>query len=369
MEKEKFSISADNLRAALEKGEQVLVLDVRPLEQRQEWQIPESKHLEVYEDLKSGDYSKLQQAEIPANTKVITVCAAGRISQVAASALREAGIQAFSLEGGMKAWSSAWNTARLQDEKITVIQIRRTGKGCLSYMVASDNEAIVIDASLDRDIYVKLAEENGWKIKYVLDTHIHADHLSRSLALSQYTHAGLYMPDQDKLQYPVNKVKNGDILYFGSAQLKAIHTPGHTMESMTYAVNEHYLFTGDTLFTEGVGRPDLKAEEAELKKRAGLLYQSLSKLMGMNPDYLVLPGHASKPVPFDNLVIASTLKDIKEKVPALKLAENDFIDNILSKIPPTPPNYKTIVELNLVGDTQSIDPAEVEGGANRCAIN
>lgn len=369
METETFNITADSLREALENGQDILVLDVRPLEQRQEWHIPGSVHLDAYQGLNRGDYSMVRQFDIPVNTKVITVCAAGKTSQIAATVLRQRGIEAFSLEGGMKAWSMAWNTARFEDEKVTIIQVRRTGKGCLSYIIASEKEAVVIDASLDTTIYTKLAEENGWKVKYVLDTHIHADHLSRSLALSELTQAGLYMPEQDKLQYRVNKVRNGEILHFGSSQLKAIHTPGHTMESMTYAINEQYLFTGDTLFTEGVGRPDLKAGEDELKKRAGLLYQSLGKLMDMNPEYLVLPGHASKPIPFDNHVIASTLKDIKNKVPALALTEGDFINNILSKIPPTPPNYKSIVELNLVGDIRSVDPAELEAGANRCAIN
>lgn len=369
METETFNITADSLREALENDQDILVLDVRPLAQRQEWHIPGSMHLDAYQGLNSGDYSMIRQLDIPANTKVITICAAGKTSQIAATVLRQRGVEAFSLDGGMKAWSMAWNTARLEDGKVKIVQVRRTGKGCLSYIIASGNEAVVIDASLDTNIYLRLAEENGWKIKYVLDTHIHADHLSRSLALSELTHADLYMPDQDKLQYPVNKVRNGDILYLGSSQLKAISTPGHTMESMTYAVNDQYLFTGDTLFTEGVGRPDLKADEDELKKRAGLLYQSLKKLMDINPEYLVLPEHASKPIPFDKYMIASTLKEIKNKVPVLALTENDFINNILSKIPPTPPNYKRIVELNLAGDIQSVNPAEVEAGANRCAIN
>jgi rhodanese-related sulfurtransferase len=270
MEANTFNINAGSLRETLEKGDDILVLDVRPLAQRQEWHIPGSIHLDAYNGLNSGDYSMIRQLDIPVNKKVITVCAAGKTSQIAAAVLRERGIAAFSLEGGMKAWSMAWNTARLEDEKVKIIQVRRTGKGCLSYIIASGKEAVVIDAALDTTIYTKLAEENGWKIKYVLDTHIHADHLSRSLALSELTHAAFYMPEQDKLQYPVNKVGNGDILHFGSSQLKAIHTPGHTMESMSYAVNDRYLFTGDTLFTEGVGRPDLKADEDELKKRAGL---------------------------------------------------------------------------------------------------
>ena len=101
--------------------------------------------------------------------------------------LAKRGFDARSLAGGMKAWSLAWNAAEvpLTDASVRVIQVRRTGKGCLSYIVASAGEAAVIDPSVSPDVYIELASRHGWSIRYVLETHVHADHLSRARELAQ----------------------------------------------------------------------------------------------------------------------------------------------------------------------------------------
>ena len=108
------------------------------------------------------------------------------------------GMDAFALAGGMKAWSLAWNTAELVLGNTTVVQVRRTGKGCLSYLLGSRSEALVIDASLDPAVYLRLADQHRWSIRYVLDTHIHADHLSRSRALAEAARVKLLLPVQKK---------------------------------------------------------------------------------------------------------------------------------------------------------------------------
>lgn len=365
---ESVNIDASRLREWLDEGKPVVVLDVRPKDQREEWSIPGSIHVDAYKRLNEGDNSVLDEADIPENAQVVTVCAAGRTSQIAANALREKGIEAYSLEGGMKGWSLSWNTAEIVDDSLKIIQVRRTGKGCLSYVIGSKGEAVVLDASLDLEVYVNIAKQQNWKIKYVIDTHIHADHFSRSKALAENSGSTLYMPDQEKLKYAFNKIKDGDSLYFGSSELKAIHTPGHTADSMTFIINRKYLFTGDTLFTDGVGRPDLKASEDEARQRAKLLFKSLLLLTSFEDDKIVLPGHISKPVPFDHKVITAELGQIKEKVTTLSLTENDFVETILSKLPSTPPNYLKVTELNLAGDTGNTDLKEIESGANRCAI-
>ena len=109
----------------------------------------------------------------------------------------ERGLEAYTLEGGMKAWNMAWNTAEVSvaGTDARVIQVRRTGKGCLSYLVGSGGEAAVIDASLDPEVYIELAKQRGWKIARVLDTHVHADHLSRSRGLAELVGATLHMPE------------------------------------------------------------------------------------------------------------------------------------------------------------------------------
>jgi rhodanese-related sulfurtransferase len=171
----KKTIAVAELRALLENKIPVQILDVRPKEEREEWIIPGSVFVDVYDQLKSGEKDLFSEALTPKNTPVITVCAAGKTSLIAMEQLRKNGIEAYSLDGGMRAWTSAWNTATTVDRLgTTIIQIRRTGKGCLSYLLESKGEVIVIDASLDAAVYSTIAKKKNWKIKYVIDTHIHA---------------------------------------------------------------------------------------------------------------------------------------------------------------------------------------------------
>ncbi len=369
MQNRGFNINTDTLRTWLEEDKPVFILDVRPKEQREEWQIPGSHYLDAYKRLNQGDNSVLDEIEIPKNTKVITVCAAGRTSQIASEVLRKKGIDAYSLEGGMKAWTLAWNKAIIPFADYEIIQLRRTGKGCLSYIIASDNEAIVIDSSLPVEVYENILRQNKWELKAVMETHIHADHLSRSKELADKNNVALYLPTPNKVIFNHEAVQNNQALSLGRIILETIATPGHTIESVSFLANNEVLFTGDTLFTNSVGRPDLKADNNQAKHRTELLYQSLQLLMSMNDNIIVLPAHTSNPVDFDGKPVMATIEEIRNNISVLKLSKQDFIKSILSKIPPTPPNYLRIIELNLEGNIGSVDPKEIEAGANRCAIS
>jgi len=203
----------------------------------------------------------------------------------------------------------------------------------------------------------------------VIDTHIHADHLSRSRELARMTNSDLFMPEQNKVNFAFHKISNGDTLKLGTSIVRAMSTPGHTLESTTYILDEEYLFTGDTLFTNSVGRPDLKADLDSTKARARLLYLSLQKLLTLPGETVVLPGHTSRPIEFDGKIIQRPLGEIKASVEMLKLNEDEFIDRLLQGIPPTPPNYISIIEKNLRGDYSDVNPIDLEAGANRCAIS
>ena len=347
----------------------VFILDVRPAEQREEWFIPGSTHIDAYKRLNSGDVTVLDELNIPDNTPVVTVCAAGRTSLIAAEALRRKGIQAYSLQGGMKAWNYAWNTAEITfADNLKVIQLRRSVKGCLSYLIGSDKEAIVIDASLNPDVYLQLADQNGWKIRYVLDTHIHADYISRTRDLAKASGAVHLLINKAKVDFAFTPVEDGDLISFGKSFLEIIHTPGHTWESTSYRIGNKALFTGDTLFIDGVGRPDLKADEDETVQKSKQLHQSLKHLQLLPSSTRVFPAHTPGAVPFDNKLIAETIGNLKTKLDLLKLSEHEFVEYTLSKIPPTPPNYLTIASLNKKGSYKGYQPAELEAGANRCAI-
>ena len=365
------TIDVETLRTWLEEGVPVTVLDIRPMHERVEWSIPGSMHMDAYDALKANDPKALANVELPCDIPVVTVCAAGKTSLVAAEQLQAQGIQAISLEGGMKAWSLAWNSAEVPvpGGLVHVLQVRRTGKGCLSYLIGAGDEAIVIDASLDSQVYLDLAKRHGWQITSVFDTHIHADHLSRSRQLAERSGAMLFLPDQQRVSFPFTTMRDGDTLATPTMLLTALYTPGHTMESTCYLLNKYLLFTGDTLFPTGIGRPDLEADEQQARLRASALYHSLHKLLDLPSDALVLPGHTSTPVPFDGIPIAATLAQIDDEVGIIHATREAFIEQIMMRLPPTPPNYRRVVTFNEMGLLPESGVTDLEAGANRCAIS
>src|SRR6266581_3100893 len=223
-----MTIDVETLRTWLGEGRPVTVLDVRPAAERKEWAIPGSIHVDAYDALKAHDPRVLTHVALPEDRPVVTVCAAGRTSLIAAELLQARGIQACSLEGGMKAWSLAWNVAEipLAGDAVRVLQVRRTGKGCLSYLLGAKDEALVIDASLDPQVYLDLASKYGWQITRVFDTHIHADHLSRSRQLAERSGALLLLPDQQRVSFPFTAVHDGGTLATSTLRLAALYTPG-----------------------------------------------------------------------------------------------------------------------------------------------
>jgi glyoxylase-like metal-dependent hydrolase (beta-lactamase superfamily II)/rhodanese-related sulfurtransferase len=362
-------ISTDTLRTWLETGKEVSVLDIRPIQERTEWFIPGSIYFNAYDKLKANNPNALQGLHLDKTVPVVTICAGGKTSLIAAGLLNEQGFEAYSLQDGMKGWSLSWNTAKLTFPDFEIIQFRRTGKGCLSYLVASNNEAIIADASLTIEAYQDVLVRDKLTLKHAIETHIHADHLSRSKQLAENNKTTLHLPVPNKVSFDFVPINNTTIFQIGNINIKAIQTPGHTTESTSYLVDDKVLLTGDTLFINGVGRPDLKANNDETMEKSKMLYQSLQKLMALDENIIVLPAHTSQPVDFDNIPIQTTIGKIKKTVAMFQLKEQEFVNTILQHIPPTPANYLSIVEKNIKGDFSDINPVELEAGANRCAIS
>ena len=365
------TIDAETLRSWLDAGQPVVVLDVRSAADHATWAIPGSLHVDAYAALKAHDVHALDSVSLPTDIPVVTVCNAGHASKTASEQLQARGINASSLEGGMRAWSLSWNMAEvpLHGSSAKVIQFRRVGKGCLSYLIGSGRDAAVIDASLDPEVYLNVAQSQGWSITAVLDTHIHADHLSRSRRLAEQSGATVYLPDQPRVMYRFMPLRNGSIIKVGEASLMGIPTPGHTAESMSYLLDRRTLFTGDTLFLQGVGRPDLHATTEETRSYAHLLYHSLHHHLLLFPaQTLVLPGHTNTPAPFDKIPLTATLGDLRNKVELLRLSESEFVETLVTRIPPVPPNHERIIELNEAGKLIE-NPIELEAGANHCAVS
>ena len=362
-------INTNTLRTWLETGKEVSILDVRPIQERTEWFIPGSIYINAYDKLKANDPDALQGLHLDKTIPVVTVCASGKTSLIAAGILHENGFKAYSLQGGMKGWSLSWNTAKLLFPAFEITQFRRTGKGCLSYIISSNNEAIVADASLPIEAYQDALKNDTLQLKHVIETHIHADHLSRSKQIAENNNVTLHLPVPIKVNFDFVPVNGATVFQIGNISIKTIQTPGHTVESTSYLIDDKVLLTGDTLFINGVGRPDLKANNDEAVQKSKMLYWSLQKLLALDENIIVLPAHTSQPVDFDNTPIQATIGNIKKNVAMLQLKEDEFINTILQRIPPTPANYLSIVEKNSKGDFSDINPVDLEAGANRCAVS
>jgi glyoxylase-like metal-dependent hydrolase (beta-lactamase superfamily II) len=219
------------------------------------------------------------------------------------------------------------------------------------------------------EVYLWLAEGRGWRITRVLDTHVHADHISRSGGLAEQAGASLHMPEWAPISYPFSPLGNGVVLEAGAATLEAFWTPGHSPESTSYLLDGRAMFTGDTLFLSAVGRPDLDATPEGSREKARDLYGSLQRLLVLESETLVLPGHTSEPVAFDGEPICAPLSEVRENVSALREEQDAFVERIAGRVSPTPSNFERIVELNRAGASPEGAPAELEAGANRCSAD
>ncbi|OJW82216.1 MAG: MBL fold metallo-hydrolase [Bacteroidetes bacterium 46-16] len=180
------------------------------------------------------------------------------------------------------------------------MQIEQLYTGCLSeaaYFISSDGEAAVIDPLRDVDAYINMAKEKGVEIKYIFETHFHADFVSGHLELSKKTGAPIVYGPQTNAKFPFHLAKDGEEFHIGKLKLKVLHTPGHTLESTCYLLEDesgkpYCVFTGDTLFVGDVGRPDLFSGDMSKEELAGMMYDSLNtKIKTLDDSVIVYPAH------------------------------------------------------------------------------
>ncbi|MEZ4909390.1 MAG: MBL fold metallo-hydrolase [Saprospiraceae bacterium] len=243
--------------------------------------------------------------------------------------------------------------------------------GCLAqgaYYVESNGEAIVIDPLREVQPYIEKAEQNGAKIKYVFETHFHADFVSGHIDLAKKTGAKIvYGPTTAKTGFDAYIASDGEIFNVGDIKIKVIHTPGHTMESSCYllideAGKEVAMFTGDTLFIGDVGRPDLAQHvisDLTEEKLAGHLFDSLrEKIMPLSDDIIVYPAHGAGSACGKNMSkeTSDTLGNQKKTNYALRpeLTKELFIEEVLNGLMPPPGYFPKNVIMNIQG-YESID--------------
>ncbi len=252
------------------------------------------------------------------------------------------------------------------------MEIKQLYTGCLSeaaYFIASEGEAAIIDPLRDVDTYIQMAEERGMKIKYIFETHFHADFVSGHIDLAKKTGATIvYGPDTDAA-FKVHVAKDGEVFEIGKLKIKALHTPGHTLEStcfllMDEAGAEYCIFTGDTLFVGDVGRPDLFSGNLSKEELAGMMYDSLqNKIKPLNDNIIVYPAHGPGSSCGKNLgpETSSTIGIQKASNYALQeMTKAEFIKAVTTGLN-TPPSYFPInARINKQG-YESIDEVYEKG--------
>jgi len=241
--------------------------------------------------------------------------------------------------------------------------IKQLYTGCLSeaaYFIEDNGEAAIVDPLRDIDVYLELAAERKATIKYIFETHFHADFVSGHIDLAKVTGATIVYGPHTETSFDVLVARDGQIFQLGKIAIEVLHTPGHTLESSCYLLKDengkdHCVFTGDTLFVGDVGRPDLaqKGEDLTMEDLAGMMYESLqSKILPLADDVIVYPAHGPGSACGKNLgpYTYSTIGEEKQTNYALKAeSKNNFIKAVTEGLAAPPQYFPINAKINKEG--------------------
>ncbi|WP_135536823.1 MBL fold metallo-hydrolase [Halostella pelagica] len=376
------SVDPETLKDRIDAGEDVLLLDARMQSDYEEWHIDGENVTSInvpYFEFLEDDIDEDVLAKVPDDREVTVLCAKGGASEFVAGTLAEHGYDVNHLEDGMNGWASIYEAVEVEryDGAGTLLQYQRPSSGCLGYLLYDDGEAAIIDplrAFTDR--YLDDADDLGVGLKYALDTHVHADHISGVRDLDDEDVEGI-IPEAavDRgVTYAdeLTTAADGDTFQVGDATIEAVYTPGHTTGMTSYLVDDSLLATGDGLFVESVARPDLEEGDEGAPEAASMLYESLQeRVLTLPDDTLVGGAHFSDAAePADDGTYTAPVGELVAEMDALTMDEDEFVDLILSDMPPRPANYEDIIATNLgqnaVGDEEAFT---LELGPNNCAAS
>jgi glyoxylase-like metal-dependent hydrolase (beta-lactamase superfamily II)/rhodanese-related sulfurtransferase len=269
------------------------------------------------------------------------------------------------------------------------MRIEQIYTGCLAqgaYYIVSNGEVAVIDPLREVDAYIQKANVDNAKIKYIFETHFHADFVSGHVTLSEKTGAEIVYGPTANTDFKATIASDGQVFQLGNVQIKVLHTPGHTMESSTFLLidengKDHCIFSGDTLFLGDVGRPDLAQKAAEITQEqlAETLYDSLrTKIMTLADDVIVYPGHGAGSACGKNMSkeTVGTIGEQKQINYALRadMTKAEFVEEVTDGLVAPPAYFPLNVMMNKNGyesidevikrGTMALNPTEFEVAAN-----
>lgn len=375
------AITIERLIEKSDAGEPFLLLDVRNRDEYEAWKVEgrrpiETLHIPYFDFVEEPELV----SQVPSDGReTLVICAKGGSSEFVADLLREAGVNAKNVEGGMIAYGDYLQPVRVtldadESGRFEIWQLNRRGKGCLSYVIRCGAEAVVVDPSRRIGEYERFVERLGARIVWVFDTHVHADHISGGPELARLSGAG-YFVGGDELKQAVTPVRDGEEIRLSddsskTLAIRVVVTPGHTPGSTSFLVGRRHLLTGDTIFVSGIGRPDLGGHVVEWSRD---LYRTLHERIAALPDdVVILPAHYSDVSEIrDDGVVAGLLGEIRRNVPELQIrSEAEFVEVMKSALSTPPETYAKIIAINLgASQVDAEEATEWELGKNQCAAS
>jgi glyoxylase-like metal-dependent hydrolase (beta-lactamase superfamily II)/rhodanese-related sulfurtransferase len=374
-------IQVGELLSKVDGGErELLLLDVRNQDEFDTWRIEgrrpvETIHIPYFDFIEEAEASV---ARVPKGRDLVVLCAKGGSSEMVVDMLKDAGLPAKNVRGGMIAYGDFLDPLRVSlpaasDAPFELWQVNRRGKGCLAYVVVSGGEAAVVDPSRHVAWYEDFAKSRGARVVHVLDTHVHADHVSGGPELARRAGATYFVAAGEgfDLKTDVRPLADGAEISIGrGVRLRVISTPGHTPGSTSFLVGGKALLSGDTLFVSSVGRPDLGGHVEEWGED---LYRTLhARLADLPDDVVVLPAHFGGPhdIGADG-VVSGRLGDLRRSVPEMMLSgARAFVAAMRAAVKTPPEAYAHIIQTNLGVEHAEADKIlEWELGKNQCAVH
>jgi glyoxylase-like metal-dependent hydrolase (beta-lactamase superfamily II)/rhodanese-related sulfurtransferase len=372
-------IPAAELKRRLDDGEQITLLDTRRPADFEQWHIthPNLRTVNIPFTEFLDEHGTNPASEVPEGVPtepLVTCCAKGISSLYVAEFLAREGWAVTGLADGMEGWARL-NEAHPLDlgEQVAVVQFHRPSSGCLAYLLVAADEAAVVDPLRSfADDYRKAARDRGATLRYAIDTHVHADHVSGVRTLAERTDATPVMPagaDERGLAVDAELIADGDELPLGDRSIEAVGLPGHTTEMTGYRFGGA-LSTGDALFLDSVARPDLEDED-RARTAAGTLWETIQDLGSLSGDIVVAPGHVGPATaPADDGTFTARIGDLRERLVAFEAEKEAFVERVLDDLPPRPSNFERIIAVNLGRESASVEEAfELELGPNNCAVD
>jgi len=370
------SITPAELYAEIDEGRCPYILDVRNQDEYATWQIEGTrsvpmKNVPIWVAVEE---SEVLAQELPEDA--VVVCAHGNGSDLHIDVLKDEGLEVRTLEGVTAAWAELLVPRPIEGlpESMVGYPIARPAKACLSYLIGVPGHGcVVVDPARFPQTYLNLAAQHGMTITHVIDTHIHADHISGGPAMAADLGVPYHVPVEDsgpQTPFPNTPLADGAVLDLGTAQIEvlAIKAPGHTPGSTCIHIPDHLILTGDTVFVRGLGRPDLTGKASELATE--LFHTIHDRLAPLDRATKVMPAHWTLIEEINEQGMVETTLGAIFEADIMSVEDMErFIEEIVSTLPAAPDFYDTI---RLVNAGQAATAEEIETleiGKNQCAAS